>query len=112
MAGELTMEFTYVPSTEHVYPNLTVLQILCDGQPDGWRIVPNEGYVMYDVNGEYYETDPETMEEVQVMYYYTSWDLPRNYNFANFHWAAKLRSEVDENYIFGLPNPGNDHEVM
>lgn len=102
--------YTTEIATEYNYPNLTILKLLEDGVQYAWRIVPNEGYVIYDVNGEYYETDPETMEEVPVMYYYVSWDLPLRYNFANFHWAAKLRSEVDENYIFGVSD--NDHEVM
>lgn len=100
--------YTEEIATEYNYPNLTVYRKLEDGVHYAWRIVPNEGYVMYDVNGVYYEQDPETMEEVQVMYYYTQWNLPLNYNFANFHWAATPRTEVDENYIFGVTD--NEHE--
>ena len=102
------MAYNYEIATEYNYSNLTVLKRLKDGVQTAWRIVPNEGYVMYDVNSEDYEFDPETGEEVQVIYYYTSWDLPLNYNFANFHWAAKPRTEVDENYIFGVTD--NEHE--
>lgn len=100
--------YTKEVATEYNYPNLTVWRTLKDGELSSWEITPNEGYVMYDVNAVYYETDPETMEEVQVMYYYMSWGLPKNYNFANFHWAAKPRTEVDENYIFGVTD--NEHE--
>ena len=98
------MAYTTEIATEFNYPNLTILKILKDGVLNSWRIIPNEGYVMYDINGVYYDYNPETMEEFQVMHYFTSWDLPLNYNFDNFHWAAKLRSEVDENYIFGGDN--------
>lgn len=104
------MAYTQEIATEHNYPNLTVFRLLNDGVQYGWEIKPNEGYVMYDVNATNTELDPDTMEEIPVTYYYISWSLPLRYNFANFHWAAKPRSEVDENYIFGIPN--NDHEVM
>lgn len=104
------MAYTYEVATEHNYPNLTIWKILNDGIQTAWKITPNEGYVMYDVNATDTELDPDTMEEIPVTYYYTYWSLPLRYNFANFHWAAKLRSEVDENYIFGIPS--DDHEVM
>lgn len=106
-------DFIYEVATEYNYPNLTVYRRFLNGTQSGWEIRPNEGYVMYDVNANDTEIqfNPETGmdEEVPVIYYYTSWNLPLNYNFANFHWAAKLRTEVDENYIFGLDN---DHEIM
>lgn len=102
-------DFIYEVATEYNYPNLTVYRRFLNGSQSGWTIRANEGYVMYDVNATDTELDPETEEEIPVTYYYTAWNLPLNYNFNNFHWAAKLRTEVDENYIFGLDN---DHEIM
>lgn len=102
-------DFVYEVATEYNYPNLIVYRRFLNGTQSGWTIRPCEGYVIYDVNATDTEIDPDTMEEIPVTYYYTSVNMPLRYNFNNFHWAAKLRSEVDENYIFGLDN---DHEIM
>lgn len=104
-------EWTYPIDTEHnIYPNITVRQVLRDSVFTGWRINPNEGYVFYDTNANNTELDPETEEEIPVIYYYTEADLNPRYNWDNFSYVAVLRSEVDENYIFG--GGDNDHEVM
>lgn len=115
--------YTVEVATEFNFPNITVYKKLEDGVHYAWRINPNEGYVMYDTRDENYEpvidpdtglpqTDPETGEmiEVPVTYYYTVASLPLQYDFANFPWVAVLRSSVDENYIFGLPE--NEHEII
>ncbi len=103
--------YTYAVSNEHNnYSNLTVEDRFKDGQPFGWRVTPNEGYVMYRANANDVEIDPETGEEIPVTYYYTLATLSPYYNWANFSWVAVLRSEVDENYIFGGNEP--EHEIM
>ena len=104
-------EWTFPVDTEHnIYPNFTVKQRLRDGVLKGYRVVPNEGYVFYDTTEEHFELDPETMIETPVIHYYTEMDFPITYNWGNFSLVAVLRSTVDENYIFGLPE--NEHEVM
>jgi hypothetical protein len=107
----MTVE-TLTVSTEHNnYSNLTVYDILMDGVFDGWRVLPNEGYVMYDTTDYNVVPDPDNPDEViEVTFYYTRADLPPRFNWNNFSWVAILRSEVDENYIFGVGEP--DHEVM
>lgn len=99
---------TYVP-TEYNFPNLTIEGRCSDGVLVGYRLTANEGYVFYDINAHDTELDPETMEEIPVTYYYTLAYLPRNCNFANFHYAAVPRSEVPENMIFGAGS--NNHET-
>lgn len=95
-------EWTYPIDTEHnIYPNITVRQVLRNGEFTGWRINPNEGYVFYDINENNTTLNPDTMELVPVIYYYTEADLNPRYNWDNFSYVAVLRSEVDENYIFG-----------
>lgn len=102
--------YTYPISTEHnIYPNLTVCERRADGVLKGWRVTPNDGYVMYDSTEEGTKTHPITFEE-GATYYYTYAGFPLNYNWNNFTWVAVLRSEVDENCIFGVGD--NDHEVM
>lgn len=101
-----TMEVT----TEYVFPNLIVYKKLKDGVHYAWRVVPVEGYVMYDTAANWTDIDPVTGEEIPVIYYYTSLDCPLNANFDNFTWVAVPRDSVDENYIFGVDEP--EHEVM
>lgn len=101
----------YEVATDIVYPNITIERRLSDGVLSGYRFTANEGYVMYDTTANNTELDPETMEEIPVIYYYTIGILPTNFNFDNFHWVAVPRDSVDENYIFGGVD-NNDHEVM
>lgn len=104
------MEYTYVVSPDrNIYPNITVYEKYIDSEFRGWEIRANEGYVFYDTTAENYEPDPDTMELIPVIYYYTIASKNRNYNWNNFHYVAVPRDSVDENYIFG---GGNDHEVM
>ena len=105
------MEITYTPST-YDFPNLIVENKYIDGEHRGWRVTPTEGYVFYDLTDEVItELDPETGEEVSVIYYYTLAYLPRNYNFEEFQVVAVPRDSVDENYIFGGGSNTNT-EVM
>ena len=101
--------YTMEIATDYNFPNLTVYRKYRDGVHYAWRVTPNDGYVMYDTNANDVEYD-ENGNEYSVIYYYTSLDRPLNANWSNFSWVAVLRSSVDENYIFGLPD--NDHEVM
>lgn len=101
--------YTYVESTEHTgYTNITVFDRLEDGVLSGWKVLPNEGYAMYDTNDNFTEPD-EYGNEIPVTWYYTQANLPLMYNWNNFSWVAVLRSEVNENYIYSA---GNNVEVM
>jgi len=103
--------YSYVISANHnIYPNLTVYDVFRDGVLTRHRLNANEGYVFYDSTANDVEPDPITGEDVPVTYYYTEADLPLTYPWANFPYVAVLRSEVDENFIFGVGD--NDHEVM
>ena len=105
------MGFTYELATEFNFDNITIERRYYDGVFKGYRVTPNEGYVMYDTNDETFELDPETGEEIPVTYYYTLAYLPSVYNMDNFSWAAVLRSSVNENYIYGSGD-NSDHEAM
>ena len=99
-----------VVATEFNFPNITVWKKLRDGVHVSWEVKPNDGYVMYDTTANDTELNPETMEEIPVVYYYTIMSCPLNYNFDAFTWVAVPRDSVDENYIFGVGD--NDHEIM
>lgn len=103
-------QFTLEVATEFNYPNLTVYKKLFDGVQSGWRVIPDDGYVMYDTAENNTELDPETEEEIPVIYYYTSLNRPLNARWDNFSWVAVPRDSVDENYIFGVGD--KEHEVM
>lgn len=115
--------WTEVLNTNFSFPNINIYNKLRDGEHRSYSVYPAEGYVIYDTTAEDYEiqvdengnpmTDPETglPIEVPVTWYSTFVGLPLNYNFDNFPYVAVLRSEVDENYIFGdIDKP--EHEVM
>lgn len=93
-------EYTFEVATDITFPNMTVYRKYKDGVHSAYRVNANGGYVMYDTTANDVEIDPDTDEEVSVIYYYTMVGLPLNYNFDNFHYVAVLRSTVDENYIF------------
>jgi hypothetical protein len=104
-------DWTFPIDEQHnIYPNLTVHKRMRDGVQSGWRVLPNDGYVMYDTTDENWGVDPETGDLIPMIYYYTNVDLPVNFNFANFTWVAELRSNVPypDNQIFG---GGNNNEV-
>lgn len=106
--------YTQELSNEYSFPHILLYAKLKDGVQYAWQLYPENGYVMYDTTDETTELqeDPETGEmiEVPVTYYYTDVSLPLRYDFNNFPWVAVLRSSVDENYIFGLPN--DNHETV
>lgn len=102
--------YTEEIATDKVYPHIIVYRKFKDGVQSGWRLATESGYVMYDTNDHYTESDPDTMEEIPVTYYYTGAHLPLNYNFDAFSWVAVPRDSVDENYIFGVGD--NNNEIM
>lgn len=108
------MAIKYRVSTEHnVFPNLIIEERYNDTNPSvilGYRVTPQEGYVFYDATANDIEYDPETGLEKSVIYYKTVAGLPINFNFDIFPYVAVLRSEVDENYIFGGVTPPTETE--
>lgn len=103
--------YTEELNTGFNFPNINIYNQYRDGVQYGYKVTPHDGYVMYDTTDETVIIDPETCEETPVTYYYTLAGLPMTYNFDNFSWVAVLRSEVDENYIFGGGDNEN-HETM
>ena len=104
--------WTYEIATEYNFPNITIWKQFRDGVLANYRIEANENYVMYDVTDKFYEIDEETGQEVEVIHYFTVCYAPLTYPLGEdtFPWRAVLRSSVDENYIFNVPD--NEHEVM
>ena len=102
--------YTYEVDTTKNFPNITVYKYLKDGVQIGYRVNPNEGYVMYDTTSNDSIYDPETEQDIPITYYYTVMYTPLNYDFNNFTWVAVPRDSVPENQIMG--DTDNDHEVM
>lgn len=99
--------YTEVLDTSFNYPGIDIYQNQIDGVFNNYIAKAQEGYVFYDTTANDVETDPETMEDVPVTYYYTIRYFSRYYNMANFSLVAVPRDSVDENYIFGVGD--NDH---
>lgn len=103
--------YTEELNTNYNFPNISIYNRYKDGVLCAYRAYPNEGYVMYDTTEEEWQQDSPDSEPYLVTYYYTMVGLPLRTNFDNFSFVAVLRSEVDENYIFG-GGDNNDHEIM
>ena len=103
-----------------ILENMTAYRRYADDVLRSVRVYANEGYVIYDTADEpIYEDvidpetgfpafDPETGEPITrpVIYYYTMVTVPASaFNVDTFTWVAVPRSEVDENYIFGVDEP-------
>ena len=80
--------YTTELSTTITYENLLIYNKMEDGKLYGYVVKPAEGYKMYDTKDEYVEYNPETDEEIPVIHYVDSADLPLNYNFDNFSYVA------------------------
>lgn len=94
--------WTYEIATEYNFPNITIWKQFRNEVLANYRIEPNENYVMYNINNEYYEIDKETGQKIPVTHYFTVCYTPLTYPFNEdaFPWRAVLRSTVDEKYIF------------
>jgi hypothetical protein len=115
------MAYDLIIDTErNIYPNIIVYKTVLNGVQDGWRILPADGYVMYnqnandmepvlDENGDLIEDENGNVLERPVTYYFVNVDFPLRYNWNNFAWVAVLRDSVNENYILGVDN---NNEVM
>lgn len=113
--------YTEELNTNFNFPHIDIYNRYRDGVLTGYKVYPQEGYVMYDTTDEYTETQFDengdivfdengNPVEIPVRRYFTMAGLSLRTNFDNFTWVAVLRSEVDENYIFGSGD--KDHEVM
>ena len=80
------------------FQNITIEEIVKDGEVTRFEAKPNDGYIMYDPNEKDEELDLFGNSH-PVTYYRTIAGFPKNYDFANFPYIAKLRSTVDEKYI-------------
>lgn len=116
------MAYVLEIDTEHsIYPNINIYKTFLNGTRVGWRMLPADGYVMYDqnandtepvldANGNLIEDEDGNVLERPVTYYFVNVDFPLRYNWNNFAWVAVPRDSVDENYILDVGDP--DHEVM
>ena len=93
-------------NTNYNFENIDIFNVVNEetGALMNYNAKPSEGYVIYYVNAndtEFIENhETGDIEEIPVTYYRLLIGLPKTYNFKNFHWAAVLRSSIDEKYIF------------
>lgn len=101
--------YTEAIETSFNYPNIDIYRRFRDGVQSGYKVLPHDGYVMYDTTDVVEVEDPDTGEMVQERYYCRFAILPLGYNFDNFSFVAVLESDVPADHIFG---GGNNHAVM
>lgn len=82
-------------------PNMTVYRRYRDGVHTSYRLYPDDGYVMYDPNDDYYEDNLITGETELVRQYFTMANFVLSYDFSSCPYIAVLRSTVDEDDIYG-----------
>ena len=105
---EVMAVYTESINTNYNFPHIDIYNRYKDGVLSAYKLIPHEGYVVYDTNANEIEVDPETLEKIPVTYYSRLVIFPLNYNFANFSYVAVLESEVDPDYIFGNPEPPHE----
>lgn len=103
------MDYREELATDFNFPHIDIYRRYVDGVFSGYNVLAHEGYVFYDTTANNTEPDPDTMEEIPVVYYYTSRILTRYFNMDNFSLVAVPRDSVPADMIFGT---NNDHEVM
>lgn len=96
-------EVKYIISTEHNnYPNITVYDRLYDGVTSGWKLVADDGYVMYDTTDETTMLDNEG-NEIRDVYFCERVNLSPKNNWDKFSWVAVLSGDIDK--INGTTKP-------
>lgn len=112
MGLQIMAVYTEELNTNYNFPNIYIYNRYKDGVLSSYRAYPYDGYVMYSQSE--VDTYPVMDENGNISYvtpYCTMVGLSLRTNFDNFDYVAVLRSEVNENYIFG-GGEDNDHEVM
>lgn len=87
------VNYTYEESNKHIYPNIRVDARFRDGVQVGWRVIPEDEYVL---SQSMIELDPETEEEITVTDYHEVMFLPYEYDWKNFALVAVPASEAEE----------------
>ena len=82
------MTVKYELVTDHGFPNITIKRRMVDGIHKGYQVSADDGYVIYDATATNKEIDPETMEEIPVIYYFSGAFLPSKFNFERFPYVA------------------------
>lgn len=93
-------EYSLKLAEDIVFDNIEVYRKYKGGVHCAYEIKAKDGYVMYDTTANNKEMNPSTMEEISVVYYFTRFGAPVNYDFDKFAWKAVLKKDVDEKYIF------------
>lgn len=91
------MNITYELSVEHSgYEHLNVWDRLQEGEPAGWKVTADEGFVFYDPAEKTEPAfDPMTGEEHPGEIYYSKVRyLPRNYDWSRFGLVAVREEEA------------------
>ena len=96
-------EIIYEVANDISLENITVYRGMRDGVLKNYKLVANEGYVMYDTEEEIYELD-ENGNEVQVTYYCRLVYIPASIPVSNWTYVAIPESEADPDHIFGVPD--------
>lgn len=101
---------TYEIASDITIENIKVERKYADGVQTGYRLTPNEGYVMHSPSLDVEVEDPMTGETHIEQYYYRLCIIPVARPVSTWDWHAVLESSVPADMIFGGGN--NDPEVM
>lgn len=105
------MAFRYETSTEIAIPNIIVEKTFYDDEHMGYRLRPENGYVLHSPSQDVVVEDPMTGETRTEQYYYREVNIPKVKPVSAWDWEAVLESDVPADMIFGGGN-NNDQEIM
>lgn len=108
------MAYTYEDVIPSLIENTTMQKRLRDGVQTTYTIKANEGYVLHDKTLDWYDTDPNTMEETyRLGFSRGTKTCGANYDFVanpREFYAVPDDGTIPDDQIFGGVN--NDHEIM
>ena len=76
------------------YPYIHIYNQYKDGVQYAYKVIPYEGYVMFDINDDFYIQDSPDSVPVKVKRPITIAGLPLNYDFGSFPFVAERRSLI------------------
>lgn len=88
------------PNTEYSTDNITVLNKYYGADLYAYKVVANDGFVLYDATAEETYYDAETGKEVPCVYYCRNVDIPNRLSRIIKNYVAVEENSVDKNFIF------------
>lgn len=69
-------KFKIYENSDYKIPHISVFNKFWDGELSGFRLIADDGYVLYNAQMDEKIINPQTMEEETLKYYFKNADIP------------------------------------